>query len=528
MRTLLLILCLGTLSSFGQLIPDPDDILSITSAPPYSAAGELFILRADTNRTLLRNPVLVVEGFDIGNEMNWPELYDLLNQETLVEDLQSYGRDLAVLNFGDSTADILANAELTAAAIEYIQINRYDPADRFIAVGASLGGLTLRKALVDLPTHQVDAWISFDGPHEGANIPLGLQEFFEHFSTVNLATFDPIRDFLQALDSPASRQLLLVHHSRSPDAPAGASAPERQDFVNAMNAAGYPANCKSIAICNGSGYGEHLAFNPGDLIIHWYHDEPIFLGPDIDADMYALPRSDDTAETVYYGRFTSLLGSASPNPKTVSSYHPLSLDNAPGGYRSSFYQVFTNLPSEYIDGDDYLTATNHCFIPTVSALGIPIDNLESNLSTHTDLLALSPFDEIHFGVTNEPHVQINARNKRWILRAVLEEHDTDGDGYDDYEEYLVGTAYDSAASFPGVYAVIQVRLVGSVAELSWDTLPNAQYEVAYADELGDPWQPLETIPPAAGPAITREYLIDSGSPSGFFRIIVVPLDPVTD
>jgi hypothetical protein len=111
---------------------------------------------------------------------------------------------------------------------------------------------------------------------------------------------------------------------------------------------------------------------------------------------------------------------------------------------------------------------------------------------------------------------------------VLEEHDTDGDGYDDYEEYLVGTAYDSAASFPGVYAVIQVRLVGSVAELSWDTLPNAQYEVAYADELGDPWQPLETIPPAAGPAITREYLIDSGSPSGFFRIIVVPLDPVTD
>ena len=184
-----------------------------------------------------------------------------------------------------------------------------------------------------------------------------------------------------------------------------------------------------------------------------------------------------------------------------------------------------NLPAEYIDGDDYLTATNHCFIPTVSALGIPIENIESNLYSHAELLALSPFDEIHFAVTNEPHVQINSRNKRWILRSVLADRDSDGDGYDDYEEYLIGTDYDSLLS---VYAVIEVFLMDGTALLAWDAFPNTRYEVWYAPDLGESWQLLETIPPTVDAVLIREYLIESLRSSGFFKITAMPVDPVTD
>ena len=213
---------------------------------------------------------------------------------------------------------------------------------------------------------------------------------------------------------------------------------------------------------------------------------------------------------------------------TVNTYHPLSLDNAPGGYRSTFYELFTNLPPGYVDGDDYITSTNHCFIPTVSALGIPISNLESNLASHAELTALSPFDEIHYASANEPHVEINAHNKRWIMRAVLEAYDTDHDGYDDYQEYLLGTEYDVAESGLAIYALVDVQLVDSSTTLSWNAFPNAQYEIWFAEIPGDPWQLLETIPPTAVPNIVREYLIDTDASSGFFKIIATPVDPVTD
>lgn len=529
-KVFLKVIVLALLASHvsGQIVPPPTETVILTSAPPYAATGDLFILKADTNSVGLTCPVLVVEGFDLDNSMGWEALYTLLNQEYLAEDMQAYGRDLLVLNFGDSTIDILANTALTESAIDYINAHRADPSDKFTAVGASLGGLTLRKALVDMPNHDVDTWISFDAPHEGANIPLGVQEFFEHFSTVSLADFDAIREFLVSLDSPAARQLLLVHHSHSPDAPAGSSAPERQNFVDTMNAAGYPTNCKTIAISNGSGFGEKLPFDPGDLIIHWHHDGPWLIGPDIDADMYALPRSTNTASTVYSGRFTSLLGSASPSSKTVSSQYPLSLDNAPGGHRSSFYQIFTNLPASYIDSDDYCTQTNHCFVPTVSALGIPIDNIESNLASHAALTRLSPFDEIHYAINNEAHVEINAHNKRWIVRALLEDFDTDGDGLDDYEESLIGTAYDSSNSTLKVVQSIAAFSTTGTVQLAWSAFPNTQYDVWFTDVLSNSWSLVENIPPTPDPDIMRAYVPDPESPSGFFLISATPVDPVTD
>lgn len=170
-----------SLSIPAQTVPDPTETVAITSAPPSTATGLLYILKADTNTPALHNPVLVAEGFDINNSMNWPELYDLLNQENLVADMQAFGRDLIVLNFDDSTINIHSNSALNEAAIAYINAHRADPSDKFIAVGPSLGGLTLREALVNMPNHDVDTWISFDVPHEGGNMPLGIQEFLEFF-----------------------------------------------------------------------------------------------------------------------------------------------------------------------------------------------------------------------------------------------------------------------------------------------------------------------------------------------------------
>jgi len=294
----------------------------------------------------------------------------------------------------------------------------------------------------------------------------------------------------------------------------------------AMNAAGYPAHCKSIAISNGSGFGEKLPFDSGELVIHWHYEGPGFFDPDIDSDIYALPQATSTAAPVFHGQFRALVGFASA--KTVYSYSPYSLDNAPGGYRPSFYEFFTNLPPDKIDADDYCNTTNHCFIPTVSALGIPIGNIESNLASHAEIAALSPFDEIHYALVNERHVEINAHNKRWLLRAALEGRDTDGDGLDDYQEYFVGTAYDTPDNTLALGIAMEIQMPNGIASLSWEIFPNTQYEVWFAASLDEPWTPLETIPPSTAPDIHRDYAIDSGELSGFFRIVATPIDPVTD
>ncbi len=517
MKTVFLFTCSAVLlfSASAQIIPDPTEIISLTSAPPYSATGLLYVAKADTNAPALNNPVLVVEGFDLDNSMDWPELYDLLNQESLVEDIQAFGRDLVILNFGDSTLDILANTALTETAIDYINANRADPTDKFIAVGASLGALTVRKALVDMADHDVNSWISFDGPHEGANIPLGIQEYLEFFASQNASA----SNLLAILDRPAARQMLLAHHS-VPDGLTGGSLPEYSDYFALMDAAGYPTNCKGIAISNGSGLGDTLPFNPGDQIIHW--TDSGFLEPTINADVYALPR---TSATVFSGSITFIIPIDSV---TVNSYHPLSFDNAPGGTRSTFLQLYTNIPPDQISGDDYLTTTNHCFIPTVSALGIPIGNLESNLAANTGLLALSPFDEIHYATNNEEHVEINPRNKRWIMRAALEGHDTDSDGWDDYQEYMLGTDHASSVSQPAIELDIVLEPTNHAVRIAWATHPNTQYEVWYTEELGEPWFLITNIPPTSLANITNEYEFAGTNTIGFFAVSGEPVDPVTD
>ena len=55
--------------------------------PGAVASGLAYVYLAPGHATL-ENPAVVVEGFDLDDTMDWPVLYDLLNQENLIEDLR--------------------------------------------------------------------------------------------------------------------------------------------------------------------------------------------------------------------------------------------------------------------------------------------------------------------------------------------------------------------------------------------------------------------------------------------------------
>jgi len=512
--------------------PEPTLTIPLAASVPYSTTTGLLYIYKSGPHDGLRCPVLVAEGFDMENDMDWDVLYNILNTNQLVDTIQSYGRDLIVLDYNDAMRDIKENAALARAAIRYVNANRNNASDKFTVIGASMGGLVTRIALADMDRNpaaygvsDVDTWLSFDSPHEGANIPLGLQEFFAFFQGKSFIPAS-VTHFYQLVNKPAAKQMLLVHHSTTTTL-AGNSTHDA--FQADLRLLGYPSTCKKIAISNGSGEGEILPFTQGQKILKWDNPAYQWLFCDAACDIYAISTISSPLPTVFWG-FHDTLAWFDETQTTQRHYYQYAIDNAPGGYRSSFQVLYDEILESGNSGSgDYCVYPNHCFIPTVSSLGISMLYYDFPLSSYSLIKALSPFDEIHTANSNEPHIDINAHNKRWFIRSILEEYDTDGDGCDDYQEYLIGTAYDSDFSKLEGAKIMDLSLGEEFMEFKWGWLPNVKYEVYFTENLASEWI---LVPPESYScwnflAQATAYLPRS-SESGFYKIVSKIQDPVID
>lgn len=510
-----------------QALTTPDYDICISVGGEYNNkyyGAKLYYLRAPAP-IAFENPVLVVEGFDLENNMDWDALYNLVNKQRLAETLQDFGRDLFVLDFDDATADIFGNSAAAMDAIRVINLLRNNASGKFTVIGASMGGLVSRLALINFEQnpslyghHQVDTWISFDSPHQGANIPLGLQEFLYFFEDRNSA-FAAAKELYKILGRPAAKQMLLAHVNHHNSL---AGNPEHVAFQTQLNSTGYPGNCKTIAISNGAGKGLTQPFSPGEKIIHWrYRSTEI----DIDADIYAINTSQTKTPLIFSALWDpwGLLNQVTTSEKRYYNY---ALDDSSGGQRNSFQQLFDSIPSGYRGNNDYCLAPNHCFVPTTSSIGIQLDYIRLPLQDNPTLLAQSPFDEIHFASSNEDHIDINYRNKNWFMRGVLEDCDSDGDGFDDYVEYCNETDYLDPESKLSVHLNGIRNLADGRKEIVWSKTPNAQYKVYWCEKLGQEWQEIPDLY-YHSPSYSSEYFctLSSTNNSSFYKVVAKPSDP---
>lgn len=390
--------------------PSPDDTLSVTSTIPYAggfASGDAYVYLAE-GRTQIVDPVVAIEGFDIENNLDWEEIYEILNQQALVETLRSMGYDIVVLNFTDSTDYIQRNGLLVMELIQQIEA-RIDPARTFPLVGASLGALAARYALAYLETegiaHRVRNLISFDGPHGGANIPLGIQYWLDFFSDLSAdANF-----LLSRLDTPASRQLLVYHHT-TPAGATGESDPLRADFLADLAGVGdYPANVRKVAIANGSSTQMDQGYAAGAQIIQYEYDSLLV---DIVGNVWSVP--DGASQTIFDGRIFVFLVQNEAMSVTVAATLPY--DNAPGGYRASMAQM-DSVTAPY--GDIVALHANHAFIPTISALALDhTSNPFHDVAGDPDLLSHTPFDDVFVPLVNEGHVSVSAELVPWLIAEI--------------------------------------------------------------------------------------------------------------
>jgi hypothetical protein len=383
--------------------PAPDDTLIATGAPYAggSATGRGYVYLAP-GHTALVNPVVVVEGFDLDNSLGWDEIYALLSAEDLIETLRADGYDLVVLDFADATDHVQRNAFVLVDLLNQIRAGLV-PGQTMAIVGASMGGLVGRYALAWMESqalpHDVRTFISFDSPYRGASIPLGVQYWFDFFSSES-AEAATLRDIL---NSPAARQM-LVYHFTTPASTTAAPDPLRIVFDAELSALGYPALSRNVAVANGSGDGLSQGFAPAEQIVRWNYDIGIAV---IRGNVWAVP--DGASAQIFQGRLFVLFSTNRTLNVSVSGTAPY--DGAPGGSRNSMQQMDeTPAPS----GDIVALHDSHCFIPTVSALDFDTTDLFHGINADPNALASTPFEAIYAPDSNQAHIAITAQNAAWF------------------------------------------------------------------------------------------------------------------
>ncbi len=390
--------------------PLPDDTLAVTASIPYggtAGTGEAYVRLSPLNAQIT-DPVIVIEGFDLDNTMNWDELFQLLNQQGLADSLAAEGYDLVLLNFTDATDYMQRNAYAIVELVQQV-LGMIDPATDVALVGASMGGLAGRYALAYMEHegigHRARAFISFDGPQRGANIPLGVQYWMQFFASES----ESAAFLLSRLDTPAARQMLLYHHT-DPPSPGPAADPLRAAFLADLAAAGgYPQEPRLVAVANGSGAGADQGFAPGAQLIRYEYESFLV---DMTGNVWAVPNG---TSTMIFNGLINLIWPFPDRSMQVTASGTRPLDGAPGGWRNSMYQMDTT-QAPY--GDIVALHPNHCFIPTISALDLDTDDLWYDIDGDPAVMTHTPFDTIYFPSTNQEHVTISAEGAQWFMNEI--------------------------------------------------------------------------------------------------------------
>ena len=236
---------------------------------------------------VLINPLIILDGYDPGDKRNIEGIKYIVNnrgKEDNITRLQEMGFDLIFLNFNeysvglydyywwwlfeDITRDggsdfVMNNAEVLRELITRINTHnrkkmtphQHDHPSKKLKIkiiGPSMGGLiariALRKMELNSEDHNVGLFVSFDSPHLGASVPLGIQKFFTNESpSYGLAKhFVPMFEYLTNIfDTPAAKQMLIRHLGED-------SKSYRTNFNEQLKEYSLPLESRNIALINGS------------------------------------------------------------------------------------------------------------------------------------------------------------------------------------------------------------------------------------------------------------------------------------
>ena len=456
---LFLLLCSTFL--LAQTPGSESPIMTVDATIPYQGYDEAMPLLGaaqykiyyDNVDGVLDKPIFLIDGFDPNDSRDIPAVYALLNYGNsgmnLGDLIRDEGYDLVVLNF-EAAYPSPTDGTILMGGADYIQRNALTlvelittinsmkvGAEQNVVIGPSMGGLISRYALSYMEQNALDhdtrLNISFDAPHRGANVPIGMQYLFNYMvnGEPGITEAEPLVNGL--LNSPAAKQMLIDHYlghvngtgvlqDNSTHTPKG--APNFRDaFQTEIDAMGFPQNTRNISISNGSGVGQ-MTGTPGmELIKHTFNTGIVTVG--------GIPLSTRAIVTVRFAplanenlKVTDFVGQTwlitwfnalSFQANAQSTSGSAGLDSAPGGQFDLFsFDDGTNpLITEFTSN---LNSQYFSFIPTLSSLAI--DN-QPNWYANPDVTD-SPFANTYIPTDNEPHVTLTDGNVAFTLEEILQ------------------------------------------------------------------------------------------------------------
>lgn len=356
---------------------------------------------------VLDKPVLIVEGFDPGNQNGFNTLianylgsYDGTHYTGTFNQLTDSGYDLVFLNFDEARDYIQNNANVVKAAIR--KLNEVKSGNgQLIVIGESAGGVTARYALKKLEQEgyspNVSHYISFDSPHRGAHVPEGVQFLARDAVTrpvIQLINFfsaaaQPLFSIVDDGDQPAARQLIM----RRADLQYGITIqPDFTALQNELAQLGYPNQSRNIALVCGSltGSGQlnnrQIAESQGQRIL--------VTGGNIGFDAIATSAISNQNMELSFLR-------TGANNLSFSATLPTNPDVVPGGYDRN---------AEIQDPDN---GFRYCFIPTYSSIDSPASINSDNDMYQINANSASPFARIYGGQFNQEHVRVDRLTDVW-------------------------------------------------------------------------------------------------------------------
>jgi len=429
---------------------------------------------------VLRKPIIILDGFDPGDDRDYGKLYrDYLvnkdNNTSLGNQLRDKGYDVIILNFpklgetingepGEQDLSIPSSVKVNGTpqtinafdrdgGADYIERNAFllvkliqqvnqtltnnSSTEKIVVVGPSMGGLISRYALAYMEKKQAEGapdmdhncrlWVSFDSPHEGANIPLAIQENLDFFGTVG-ANMSASEAYETQLRSPAARQMLIEQR----DGTNSSSLFHTTFYTNLKanglaNSNGYPVNLRKVTLLNGTGNGTGT-YTPGTLILDGeglkgFFGIKVFMLKDNFLPAYNQNIRIVSERIAYKSKGLPII--TFEWYFTNKNIHG-SMDAVPGSTFNSTEVLYKQLhdglnQTKNLQQRWFAIKYLHSFIPSISALGFKNTSFDWNSRVDNRNLVCNNeiyFDNYYIPSTNQEHIYLNTDNIQWLNEEI--------------------------------------------------------------------------------------------------------------
>jgi len=297
--------------SGGPVLRGTDlDVQAITATKSFAGVFgkcRIVISYRNDNDRVIRKPLIVAEGLDLGHILNPEEPQGSNTYQEFIDRIDLSGSnnlkqllfngaiseyDIIYINWRNGSDYLQRNAYVLEEVIAWVNSHKQplpgnSLPEKNVVLGYSMGGVLARMALGDMErtigpnAHDTRLYISLDGPQQGSNFPLGLQAAARHalrmyLKTGMLATYTEVvallpgllspLQALRSIDRPGAKQLLIqrIDENYNHD-----NITHEQFMLELRNQWQYPTNTRNIVISNGSECAIDQEFAAGGNLLYF-------------------------------------------------------------------------------------------------------------------------------------------------------------------------------------------------------------------------------------------------------------------